>query len=701
MSARLGESGGAARAAVRVATCSSEETYRLFEAPRDVGEAIYVPVLGRSERFNAAASLLGVPMVDVPRVPEGAPLRNPPSDQHLVAALCAGSDHMVAAMAGMYAAAKGRRSLLADDADALLEQVGRRWPQSLTLVGLPRDALAIEAALAGLWCRDPNLEVGVMTARDLESLSWMLAKSLLPPSRRAGRRSLVVGFETQDRPLLPDDAAVFIGGRSLDAADAERWRLDHTIGALAVSAHGKEDYVHIGMLTVCGLRPGSVGAPASARAPQCAFGAGCCKPGRPAQAYTWPVDAFFINSCSSAKIAGGLYEGDFSLPLAAADGPTRLYIGTRWAKRICSMEHWLFTGLWHSGYRAGEIVAILNHAEQEAIGEPASYVLIGDPLHTNGEVGGGGWVREAACESGSRPWPATEGRAYYALRRAEDGVRLYLVDGSRNPKAPEMQGDPFPDADRDRLAAALDGFQRLSLLIPDIGSLEGRVRELVGRARRAARLKARARYDASSYAKARRAGQEAMQQLLRMEQDVVAFLRSDLRSERSRLEAILEDELLAEELRPGERCSCGAALLVQRTRHPAFPSLRRRRGICLRCSVVWDAGINGLDASLEVPSQSATTAPLTGRLLMANSGERHRRVFAIIGCPQLHGRFAVEPDVLSTDLAPQASQELRFRLTWTGEVAPHSWMLRAFVISGMEVSMLRAAVQLVPGWDVR
>ncbi|HZD02535.1 MAG TPA: hypothetical protein VFA46_20810 [Actinomycetes bacterium] len=699
MSARLDETGRTARA-VRVVACSSEETYRSFEAPRDAGEALCIPVLGRSERFTSPASLLGVPVVDVARVPDGAPLRDPPSDEHLVAALCAGSDHMVAVMARMYAAAKGRRSLLADDADALLEQVGRRRPRSLTVICLPRDALALEAALAGLWRHDPDLEVGVMTARDLESLSWMLAKSLIPPLRRAGRRSLVVGFETQDRSLLPDDAAAFIGGRSLDAANAERWRLDQTIGALAISAHGKEDYVHIGMLTVCGLRSGLVGAPASARAPQCAFGAGCCKPGRPAQAHTWPVDAFFINSCSSAKVADGLYEGDFSLPLAAADGPARLYIGTRWAKRICSMEHWLFTGLWHSGYRAGEIVAILNHVEQEAIGEAASYLLVGDPLHTNGEARGG-WVLEAACEPGSRPWPSSEGRAYYGLRRAADDIRLYLVDGSRDPRVPEVQGDPFPDSDRDRLAAGLDGFQRLSLLIPDIGNLEGRARELVGRARRAARLKARARYDASCYAKARRAGQEAMRQLHRMEQDVVAFLRSDLRSERSRLEAILEDELLAEETRTGERCSCGAALLVQRTRHPAFSSLCRRRDICLRCSVVQDAGIDGLDMSLEVPFQSPITAPLSGRLLMANLSARRRSVFAIVGCPQLHGRFAVEPDVLSTDLAPQASQELRFRLTWTGAVAPHSWMLRAFVTSGMEVSMLRAAVQLVPGRDVQ
>ena len=672
---------------LEIVCCPSLDEYAAFGGLRRSESATCIPMLGpRRPWHESAAARLGARVVDAARLEEAAPLPDPPVDATdvVVAPDAAGLRD-----AARLLAATTARSLLLTAEGGLLPEERLEGATSLSVVLTPDEFPALEGPLLELWRARPELPVGLLLGRDRQAVTWSVAKALLPEREAAGS-SLVISADEQESGGLLRPEVEFVDGRRTTALDVERWLLRDDLESVAVSAHGKEDYVHVGMVTLCGLRPGRPEGLLTTRAPQCHFGAGCCKPGLPVPLHEWPAATVFANSCSSARVAGGLYDLDFAMPLSAADGSVRTYVGTVRAKDICVMEHWLFTGLWRAGCPAGRLAAILNRVGQEAIGEGPSFLLVGDPLRRRARAEEA--VAELTLPAGTRPWLAARGpgRVYYAVHPTSKGHRVYVVgDGVR-----ETAGDPFPDDEGDDLAAALRDLGDLVLLLPELERLDGPRRELVGRLRQAARLRQRARWDATAHGEASAGAERAREQGMRIRTSVLDYLRRDARGDHSRIEEVLEESMVAFEQQQA-RCRCGARRDVRRTRHRAFPHLERRRGLCWRCAVDEDSGIAGVELGLEFPERRGRPGTsVRGRLVVENRRDRFLRGDVVIGCPQLVGRYGVEPDVAGIEARPGEAVEIPFALQLSADVPPHSWVIRAFALVGLQLAFVRTPLQV-------
>jgi hypothetical protein len=672
---------------LEIVCCPTPLEYAAFGGARRSGSGTCVPMLGpRRPWHEFAAARLGAQVVDAPSQEEAAPLPDPPVDAPdvVVAADAAGLREAARLLAGT----TGRSLLLT--AEAGLPPVERlEGAASLSVVLMANEFPALEGPLLELWRTRPELSIGLLLGRDLQAVTWSVAKALLPEREAAGS-SLVISADEKDTDTVLGLEVELVNGRRTSALDVERWRLRDDLESVAISAHGKEDYVHVGQVTLCGLRPGGLEGLRTTRAPQCFFGAGCCKPGQPVPLHDWPAATVFVNSCSSARAAGGLYEPDFAMPLSAVDGCARTYVGTVRAKDICAMEHWLFTGLWRAGCPAGRLVAILNRVGREAIAEEPSFLLVGDPLRRRPRADAE--VAELALPAGPRPWLTARGpgRVYYAVHPESEGHRVYAVgDGPRG-----TTNDPFPDEESGELAAALRDLGDLVLLLPELERLDGPRRELVGRLRQAARLRQRARWDAAAHEEACAAAERTREQVQRVRGSVLDHLRRDARGDHSRVEEVLEESMVAIDHREA-RCRCGARRDVRRTRHRAFPHLERRRGLCWRCAVDEDSGIAGVELGLEFPEQPGRPGTsVEGRLVVENRRERLLRGDVMIACPQLAGRYRVEPDVVGIEAPPGATVEVPFSLQLGEDVPPHSWVMRAYVLVGMQLAFVRTPLQV-------
>lgn len=670
---------------MEIVYCSSEDEYRAFGGVRRRDDQWCIPVLGPPRAWHAAAAPpLGVTLVESPGLEQPASPRKRALGSHLVVAPVEGG---VREAAELFASTTGRPLALLPGATRLTDADLSNL-ESLTLVLTADQFPGWEELLWRIWRSRPEVAIGLLTGRDLQAVTWSVAKALAPEPV-FGERLLVISADEQDGKVLPGAEVEYVDGRRTSPLSVEGWRLAHDLDCVAVSAHGKEDYVHVGLFTLCGLRPGDLQSLSTNRAPQCYFGHGCCKPGLPEPLHGWTASTVFVNSCSSAKLTGGLYETDFTMPLSAVDGAIKTYVGTLRAKDICAMEHWLFAGLWRAGRPAGEIVAILNRVAEEAVAESPCFVLVGDPLRRRPAVHQS--IVEFHPFGGTRPWLTTTdgGKTYYGVHARPGGHAVYAVGAPAR-----VTEDPFPSEARNRLAAEMRDLSDLTLLLPDLERFDGQRREVIGRLRHAARLRQRARYEASRYQEARAGADAAIQLGLQVRKSVLEYLRRDLRGDRCRTEEVLEESMVTFDRTLG-RCPCGQLRELRRTRHRAFGQLERSRSVCWRCSVAGDSGLDDLEVSLAFDQQAAIPgADAAGRLLVRNLGGLPRRGNFVVGCPQIAGHFEVVPDVGEFEVEGGARTEVPFSLRLDRAVMPHSWVIRALVLVGMQLALVRAPLQV-------
>jgi hypothetical protein len=240
----------------------------------------------------------------------------------------------------------------------------------------------------------PDVQVGLIAARDLSSASWLMAKQLWLGSAVSGQRYQVLaapyffGVTSQSVGYLPDRdvSADTAAGRLLELSQVTRPEAAAAEAGpelLVLAAHGRADHMGFGDSALCGDVAAwsglSTGAAAGPRVPQCAHGLGCFLTGPRVPVSRLPTDILVLYSCTSGHVGSDMYERDFNIALAAVEGPARAIVATSRPMADQGWEVPLITALIRAGMPVGTVAAILNQAYRERVGVPAAYLVIGDP----------------------------------------------------------------------------------------------------------------------------------------------------------------------------------------------------------------------------------------------------------------------------------------------------------------------------------
>ncbi|MFD8559474.1 hypothetical protein ACWDOR_17820 [Streptosporangium canum] len=343
---------------------------------------------------------------------------------------------------------------------------------SLLIVGCYADlrAAVVRPVLEDAYRR--GRDVFLLTGRDLNSLSWAIAKQYAEMTTEAP-----TGLFTEiDESPQPTRAPYFHAGR-LDSADIRALVLERTWGRILFNGHGTDDSVNLGQFTVCGLSPAVAGDP-PAPGPMCAYGLGCYKPmDKLIAVHRVRAAEIVLSGCDSGPLVDlASYGPGHQLLLNAIDGPARTVVAALSMHQSGRVENLLWLD---SAGREGSTARVLNESLRDIHPYP-SFIQAGLP--------GSGRVqspsRPAGREADPAPWHRqAELRAL--VRTVSARLQGFLTTGLLSPRHGlrdrlERTAEEI-DSSATRLVMGLAAEQRLLMrsLEADLRSLDRALAERV------------------------------------------------------------------------------------------------------------------------------------------------------------------------------------------------------------------------------
>lgn len=386
--------------------------------------------------------------------------------------------------------------------------------------------------------------LGFVTAGDLGSLSWMLAKGLTladrPPPDEA--HVMLAPFTPTSESGLE---ALTLSGAEVTRQSVVKAVVDTRCAFLSLTTAGREHAAILNDTVLCGSDPEERarwrergGGPA----PHCAFTGDCFISGVSAAdvitAESLRADIVFLNSCLSWRPHAGLAPREFLLVNGLSRGEAAGVIGTVFPSHATDWAVTTFHRAGDSGVPLGKIVSMLNERAGSTAQEMPYFVLLGLPWITNS---------------------VSKGPSYESVHEAVE-VRPGVVG--------EVQAPPAV-----YLRALLDMGFSSSGLRAAVKSLEQ---------------------------------QQGRPDLLRRaEEEAVAELIDYSSATHSGFDAIW-DASLETVVRASEKCCCYCGSVVSEVlgSHPRIPALGRVSGLCPICGPVWDLPVRSRLAvpELELPA---------------------------------------------------------------------------------------------------
>ncbi|MEU7458484.1 hypothetical protein [Streptosporangium roseum] len=343
---------------------------------------------------------------------------------------------------------------------------------SLLIVGCYADlrAAVVRPVLEDAYRR--GRDVFLLTGRDLNSLSWAIAKQYGEMTTEAP-----TGLFTEiDESPQPTREPYFHAGR-LDGADIRAVVLGRTWGRILFNGHGTDDSVNLGQFTVCGLSPAVAGAP-SAPGPMCAYGLGCYKPmDKLIAVHRVRAAEIVLSGCDSGPLVDlASYGPGHQLLLNAIDGPARTVVAALSMHQSGRVENLLWLD---SAGREGSTARVLNESLRDIHPYP-SFIQAGLPSS--------GRVRSSAHSAGREAAPAPwhrQAELRALVRTVSARLQGFLTAGLLSPRYGlrdrlERMAEEI-DSSATRLVMGLAAEQRLLMrsLEADLRSLDRALAERV------------------------------------------------------------------------------------------------------------------------------------------------------------------------------------------------------------------------------
>ncbi|MET7622614.1 hypothetical protein [Streptomyces sp. NPDC005408] len=247
------------------------------------------------------------------------------------------------------------------------DEVPQEGDDSLILLGRYADLRMDVIGPALVDAHHRGRDVFLLTGRDLNSLTWLIAKQYAEVAEEGGT-GLFTDLDTD--PVTT--SATYYDSGSLGGAELARIAAERVWKRVMASGHGTEDSINLGAHTVCGLSP--VAAPGQP-GPTCSYGRGCYKPeDKLVPAHRIRAAELVLSGCDSGALADlATYGPRYQLLLNGIDGPAQTVVAGLSMHQSARVENlvWL-----ESADGSGSTARLLNASLQNMHPYP-SFIQVG------------------------------------------------------------------------------------------------------------------------------------------------------------------------------------------------------------------------------------------------------------------------------------------------------------------------------------
>jgi hypothetical protein len=569
-----------------------------------------------------------------------------------------------------------------------------------------------------------QVHLGVLTARDIPALSWIIAKGLAFPWRAAPASGhLRIWPAVEELKDLMGTGEWILRDRALTSEVAPRLGLHN--GVISFMGHGRDDVLHLHDAVICAAGPDIRAEPglASSRVPVCAFTGQCYRsdvpPERVIRASEVRADVVLANSCLSWRVADGLFPQEYLLAHGFMAGVAAGYVGSPALLAGSVLINDLFHYALSQGHPIGKAVSLVNDHLRGDRTDPAYFTLLGLPWVTPGP--GEDWpcdggehfvtvpVLPDARQNGGRL--TTAGLAASASGNGRHSVRPVFVSARTSP----LVDAPAAGRADERAASALRTELRgLGRAINALGSMA-----LLGfRYSRQNNLLVNLHDQISNLARALTAAATAGE-AAKVARRVASLRKAVDGAELALAEAFYERgttsfanfaemwamllEQMPLEMTRRECPYCGRLLMHRRAEHPIFDRISRSCLECGHCGMVLDQDPDGPLENLELAAEELWHhgQQVRARLsITAGKGlDRPIRAYAAIYTEAARKNHIQFPSVQCVSLGPGQTAVLSVTADIPPDARAHQEFLIGFAVAEGTLNCASRPVWIRPALD--
>ncbi|PFV72745.1 hypothetical protein COL05_26020 [Bacillus sp. AFS059628] len=581
---------------------------------------------------------------------------------------------------------------------------------------------------------------GLMTGATRDVLLYMIYKNLYYPTELINQPLYLNTFALNQKHY--NDRHVKLITR--DECDVEK--LDEHLSEFreltVFSGHGHEDCFFLGKVSIfpAGLRDGKI-VENNSDLPLSAYGRGETDPD---VVYTdqFRTKVFFANTCCGLHLTDGLFPSQFGVGMSFLEGEPAAFISTFMVKDNSEHDPLLFSRLaLQYGMRVGEAVRLVNNLLFQDTNDFPCYLLVGDP-----EMKFSHPVAKPILGKLS----VNEDRNSMTLEAEVEGGFLIVIDLPDEPQAKTLNNKrvrlqeilfnqvgvkadprfllheqtlylystkPMP-AGIVQIVMEVVREEALAKLYFDIDDYLVRLEYLNAMRLFEQKYKGLAEEVNNSIKSISPLYKPSLFSLKQAEKYTKLMNRINLNFQRLQ-ESIIETylskvekgswaftEMYSDEFLPISRkmldqdCPyCKNQLLQKKIVHPIYQRLQRELTICPRCGIIKDCPESSFSVNMQGLESIRQGETLTKIVTYTNPTNAVKLVTIGLGVERTklaHFPFNVQNSMQTRIVQPGETVEFRFEIKINEECVAHSFYLKAFLLSNMEIACLHNILFVLP-----
>ncbi|GCF10357.1 hypothetical protein [Dictyobacter arantiisoli] len=588
-----------------------------------------------------------------------------------------------------------------------------------------------------------QIALGLLTGRDLCSVSWSVLKATLFPALLPAQQSVLTlntSKETQSTSLK-------LFGHNTSFADAlpaisqgDRATMPDL---LLIESHGGEHYVHFNSGVLCGMAPEESRSSSDAVSllqPSCACGQGCFK-AEVFPAYRITAKHIFANTCNSLQLSPTIYPSHYSIGLNMIESIALTYVGTALLNDGQSYEVYLYAAALRSGMTVGEAVCLLNNLPKHYFPTSYTYLLAGNPRSYALQKTPSVYTAEVQQEADQR-WHVmveveitalilveipnfyegdgatlfcqlhplhekkvqTPNPLYFTFVFSEGKTLLYLYPAEGNIGAGIYHFTIYALATdiQMRVHRALQTYQRfISTHLFSEQMFKNRIRQLEQASTKLGKQLSRITLHGETIVQSIPAIEHTLialeQQLEQADQEMLLSLIQTNGNKLYPYQNKVLESFVPSVVKGRLPCICGNDMSLQTMRHIVF-DYTLLGGFCPRCGVIYHGPDNGISTLWHHISLPVDGQEWIADILLQNTTSYTVRGYAGIvlllhNLPKVHGEVHYDPQQIVMELAPGERKIQRFRLHTQGLIAL-DYELFGYFVSDLTIYCLHREIFL-------
>ena len=585
-----------------------------------------------------------------------------------------------------------------------------------------------------------EIPFGLMTGMTRDVLLFMMYKNLYFPTNLENKPLYLNAFAL-DRKQYNDQHVELI---TRDECDVEYIsKLLSVLREVTVfSGHGHEDCYFLGRTSIfpAGLREGKI-VSNDPDLPLSAYGRGKENPN---VVFTdqFRTKILFANTCCGIRTTNGLFPSQFGIGMNFLEGSPAAYISTFMVKGNSEHEPFLFSRLaMQKGMRIGEAVRVINNLLFQDTNDFPCYLLIGDPEITFQypviapvagtlfvEDGGKAIVIESESEGGYLISITLQNQSHASLLRSQrsrlkevrfngrvvkDDLRYFFHEQdvylySIKPMPAGKVQIVLELIENKELASVHFDIDKYSMRLEYLNAMKlfeqkykGLAEEINNSIKAIGPLHQPSLYSLKQANRYSKLMSRITSNFQRLQESIIEMYLTKVDKGSWAFTEMYSDDFLAISRKMlDQKCPyCSNELLQKRIVHPVYRQLQRELTICPRCGIIKDCPISSFLIHMRGSESVRQGETLTKTVTYENTTDSVQMVTIGLGIERTKLAlypFKVEKAIQTRVIQPGETVNFRFDVKIHEECVAHSFYLKAFILSNLEIACLHNILFVLP-----